>query len=292
MAYSNPAMQGRLHASLKFAVGISRLRFWIYTGGTYVVGIALGMPSWDVFYQPDYYLYLLYFFIPANIFIYGVNDLWDGATDCLNPKKQEKEHLLLSGERRSLRILLILVGLFSFGLLFVQNWTERAIFLLFLFLSYFYSAPPFRFKEIPVLDFSSNMLYIMSGIFGFYLAASALPSPLLIGAGFCHIAAMHIFSAVPDIDCDREAGVRTTAVLVGYTGALLLCLVFWALFAAFVVYIAGGHPLSLLALVYPALPALLLVRTAVSIDRIYWYLPCINTALGGLAFVVLTYLKM
>jgi len=292
MAYGNLATQGRLHAGLRFAVGISRLRFWIYTGGTYVVGIALGMPSWDIFYQPDYYLYLLYFFIPANIFIYGVNDLWDGATDRLNPKKKDKEHLLLPEERRTLRILLILVGLFSFGLLFIQDWTERALFLLFLFLSYSYSAPPLRFKEIPVLDFSSNMLYILPGIFGFYLAAGALPSPLLIGAGFCHIAAMHIFSAVPDIDCDREAGIRTTPVVVGYTGALLLCLVFWALFAGIVVLLAGGHPLSLLALVYPALPALLLLKHRISIDRVYWYLPFINTALGGLAFGALVYLKM
>ncbi len=292
MSFADAAGRERMHASLHLALTVSRLRFWIYTGGTYVVGVALGMPDWSVFFTPAYYLYLFYFFIPANIFIYGVNDLWDGATDGINPKKQEKEHLLIDGERRDLVLLLGIVLAVSAGLFLVQDWTERAVFLSFLFLAYFYSAPPFRFKEVPVLDFSSNMLYIMPGIFGFYLAAGTLPSPLLVAMGFCHIAAMHIFSAVPDIDCDRKAGITTTAVRVGYRPALLLCLVFWTLFAGIVIVLAVGHPLALPVLVYPAIPALLLLKKSLSIDRTYWYLPFINTALGGLAFAVLVYLKM
>ncbi|HDQ08604.1 MAG TPA: prenyltransferase [Methanoculleus sp.] len=281
-----------MHASLHLALTVSRFRFWCYTGGTYVVGVALGMPDWGVFFTPAYYLYLFHFFVPANIFIYGINDLWDGATDGINPKKQGKEHLLIDGERRDLVLLLGMVAVFSAGLLLVQDWTGRAVFLAFLFLAYFYSAPPLRFKETPLLDFSSNMLYIMPGIFGFTLAAGALPPPLLIAAGFCHIAAMHIFSAIPDIECDRKAGIMTTAVWVGFRPALILCLIFWTVFATIVLALAGGHPLALPVLIYPALPALLLLRESVTINRIYWYLPFVNTALGGLAFDVLVYLKM
>ncbi len=292
MSFAEANARERVHASLHLALAVSRLRFWIYTGGTYVVGVALGMSDWGVFFTPAYYLYLVYFFIPANIFIYGINDLWDGATDGINSKKQEKEHLLIDGERRDLVVLLAVVAALSAGLLLVQDWTERALFLAFLFLAYFYSAQPLRFKEVPVLDFSSNMLYILPGIFGFYLAAGALPSSLLVAAGFSHIAAMHIFSAIPDIDCDRKAGITTTAVRVGFRPALLLCLVFWTLFAAFVLWLAGGHPLALPVLIYPALPAILLLCESISIDRVYWYLPFINTALGGLAFGALVYLKM
>jgi 4-hydroxybenzoate polyprenyltransferase len=292
MPFADATARDRVHASLHLALSVSRFRFWIYTGGTYVVGVALGMPDWGIFFTPAYYLYLLYFFVPANIFIYGVNDLWDGATDGINPKKQEKEHLLIDGERRDLVLLLAVVAAFSAGLLFVQDWTERGIFLAFLFLAYFYSAPPLRFKETPVLDFSSNMLYIMPGIFGFYLAAGALPSPLLVAAGFCHIAAMHIFSAVPDIACDRAAGITTTAVWLGYRPALLLCLFFWTLFAGIVLVLAGGNSLALPVLIYPALPAILLLGRTIAIERVYWYLPFVNTTLGGLAFAALVYLKM
>jgi 4-hydroxybenzoate polyprenyltransferase len=56
-----------------FSLKVPRPRFWIYTGGTYVVGYALGFTLLGDFFRPEYYLYLLYFFFPANIFIYGVN---------------------------------------------------------------------------------------------------------------------------------------------------------------------------------------------------------------------------
>jgi len=54
---------------LPLAFTISRFRFWIYTGGTFVLGVALGMENWQIFFSPLYYLYLFYFFFPANLFI-------------------------------------------------------------------------------------------------------------------------------------------------------------------------------------------------------------------------------
>ncbi|MDK2989306.1 MAG: hypothetical protein PWR16_835 [Methanoculleus sp.] len=36
------------------------------------------------------------------------------------------------------------------------------------------------------------------------------------------------------------------------------------------------------------LAALALVRRSLSIDRVYWYLPYVNTGLGGLVFVLAT----
>ncbi|MBC7111854.1 MAG: prenyltransferase, partial [Methanothermobacter sp.] len=70
-----------------FLFRISRFRFWIYTGGTYVIGYTLAASGFADFLSPAYYLYLIYFFFPASIFIYGVNDWWDEETDILNPKK-------------------------------------------------------------------------------------------------------------------------------------------------------------------------------------------------------------
>lgn len=45
-----------------FLVGISRFRFWIYTGGTYVIGYTLAAKGFTDFLSPAYYIYLLYFF--------------------------------------------------------------------------------------------------------------------------------------------------------------------------------------------------------------------------------------
>ena len=276
-----------MNSLFSLAVSVSRFRFWIYTGGTYVVGYALGMESWLAFFQPVYILYLIYFFFPANVFIYGVNDYWDGETDRMNARKDGQEHRLDEGERQGLRTVLWGVTALSVFLLFFQDTGARLIFLSFLGLAYFYSAPPLRFKQIPFLDFSSNMLYIMPGIFGFYLASGTFPPVVLVVAGFLHIAAMHLFSAIPDIACDREAGITTTAVLIGRNASLALCLVFWTVFAFLVTDLAGYFPLSFLAFLLPAVPLSLLVSSTLPIETVYRYLPLLNTALGGLTFVVL-----
>ena len=268
-----------------FALSVSRFRFWIYTGGTYVVGYALGMDHWHAFLRPEYAVYLFYFFIPANIFIYGVNDLWDEETDRENPKKEEKEYKFSPADRKALIVLLSLIAAGSFVLLLLQDWTARAVFLAFLGLSYFYSARPLRFKEIPLLDFSANMLYIMPGIFGYYLAGGDLPPLLFVLGGYLHISAMHVFSAIPDIEYDRAAGITTTAVLLGERASLVLCTLFWAVLSILVITLSGYHPASVLVLLYPAVPFAVLINEKRDAGSLYWYLPFINTSLGGILFL-------
>lgn len=272
---------------LSFLFKISRFRFWIYTGGTYVVGYALGATLFSDFLRPEYYIYLIYFFLPANIFIYGVNDYWDQDTDELNPKKDEKEHRLKTREKSKLLYTLYLLTGLSLILMFFQNWGERLIFAGFLFLSYFYSAPPLRFKEKPFLDFSSNLLYIMPGLFAYYLVSGVLPSWLILLGAYFHISAMHIFSAIPDIEYDSKSGIRTTPVAIGQKPALILTLVFWILLSAIVIYLAQFHILSFLVILYPLFPLSLLLFPKLNIENLYWYLPYLNTALGGLLFLFL-----
>lgn len=73
-------------------IKISRPRFWIYELGPYLIGIlgalsVTGMSFSDVEIR-RLTLFALYFFVPANIWIYGINDIYDYETDKLNPKKQ------------------------------------------------------------------------------------------------------------------------------------------------------------------------------------------------------------
>lgn len=271
---------------LRYILKLSRFRFWIYTGGPFVVGYALGAPELEAFFALDYYVYLLYFFLPANIFIYGVNDYWDEDTDKLNKKKDERELRVTDRDKRRLIwILWATVGVSAVLMVFQDN-LERILFLMFLSLSYFYSARPLRFKSIPILDFSSNMLYIMPGIFAYYLAGGQLPPLLLVLAGYFHIAAMHLFSAVPDIECDRRAGISTTAVVLGERRSLMLVAAFWSIFSALVIYLTDLHPLSILVLMFPAFPLALLIDRGKDINKLYWRLPYVNNLLGGLLFSV------
>lgn len=272
---------------ISFAFKISRFRFWIYTGGTYVVGYALGASVIGDFLRPEYYIYLFYFFFPANIFIYGVNDYWDHETDKLNPKKDEKEYRIHNREREKLlKVIYFVVGI-SIILILFQNITEISIFLIFLFLSYFYSAKPLRFKTRPFLDFSSNYLYIIPGIFAYYLVTQSIPQTIILIGAYLHISAMHIFSAIPDIEYDKEAGINTTPVFIGKKLSLGLCLIFWILLSFIVIDLANFYLLSFLVFLYPLFPLIILLNRNVRIEKVYWYLPYVNIALGGLLFFAL-----
>ncbi len=275
-----------------FAIRLSRPRFWIYTAGTYVVGYAIGMANWHDFLVPAYAAALVYFFFPANLFIYGVNDLFDEATDQANPKKDEREYRF-SGADRNRVILLVALSLLATLLLGAAAPDPRLLAVLvgFLFLAGFYSAPPLRFKQVPFLDFCSNYLYVLPGVYGFVLASGKVPPGWLLVGGFLHIAAMHLFSAVPDIACDRSAGIMTTAVLLGRKRSLILCLILWSGLAAITLTASGLHPLSLAVLAYPAVPAVLLARPGLPVETVYWRLPALNTMLGGLLFTAMVVTK-
>ncbi len=272
--------------SLKLAYRVSRPRFWFYLAGPFTVGCIWGVERFLDLATPEFFFYLLYFLLPANVFLYGVNDYWDRDTDLLNPKKDRMEYLVQDAERDQLRRILIAIFSCSVLLLILQkNMGERLIFGSFLFLAYFYSAKPLRFKASPFLDFASNVLYIFPGVFAYYMVTGLMPPPVVLVASSLHAWAMHLFSAIPDIEWDRKVDLTTTAVLVGEQASMLLCLVFWSTFAALIFRMGDGSPLSLLPLVYPALVLTLLVHRKEA-GSVYWLYPYINTGLGGLLFLI------
>lgn len=267
---------------IKLAFDVSRYRFWLYLGGTYFTGYIIGAAKLDDFLSLDLFYHLFYFMIPANIFLYGINDLFDRDTDQFNLKKENKEIRIRKQEERDLKTILLATQFFSLVALIIQdNWAQRSIFILFIFLSYAYSSPPFRFKARPILDFSSNILYALPGIFGYYQITSQFPPLLIIVALFLWTGAMHLFSAIPDIEADAKAEVTTTAVYVGRTLSLWICFVFWFTFIFITVVIYHAYtPLSYIAFLYPVIPLLLLFGKGLDIEKIYWWYPYINGMLG------------
>jgi 4-hydroxybenzoate polyprenyltransferase len=132
----------------------------------------------------------------------------------------------------------------------------------------------------------------MPGIYAFYLVSGSLPSIMILFGAYMHISAMHIFSAIPDIEYDREVGINTTPVYIGEKASLLLCLFFWLGLSFIVIYLANFFPLSFLVLLYPLFPILILIKSSIKIDKVYWYLPYVNTVLGGLLFTSLVIYKV
>ncbi len=265
---------------------LSRPRFWFYIAGTFFVGFSYGIDSLNDF-NFRFLILFLYFLIPANLLVYSINDLVDEEVDSVNTKKEDKE-IRVDNSNRSLVAKSFYISLFlSFIVMcFLRDEISAILFIIFLFFGIFYSAPPFRFKTKVFFDFFSNAFYIIPGIIGFYEISATLPNIVYVVAGSLWAFAMHLFSAVVDIDADRKAGITTSATFLGKNKSLLLCLLFWGL-AWILVWYKGIFSLFIyLYLIYPLLPIYLLINKKVDLEKLYWFYPIINIVLGFLLFIL------
>lgn len=261
-------------------VRISRPRFWLYLFGPYLVGLAAGASSTSDLLKFDSILFGLYFLLPANLLVYGINDIFDFETDRLNPKKVEYEMLVRPETHRALWIWIAVLNLPFIAVAIIRAGGSLPTLAAFLLVSIFYSAPPVRAKQIPFLDSLFNILYILPGVFAFQMLTGNLPPLGVIVSAAFWTAAMHAYSAIPDIEADRAASVTTIATLLGKTGTLMFCV------AAFVAAAVFAHPY--LGFVATALCLVYVSMVAVSIAGekndhvfvVYKYFPLINAGAG------------
>lgn len=270
--------------SLRYLFSVTRPRFWLYLGGPYLLGYSAASASPYALLKPEFWVYLLYFLLPANLLLYGANDLGDADTDALNPKKGTMEAQMGGRAKPLARAVAASLAVGAAALAWLPNWPAKGAMALFLFLSLGYSLPPFRFKARPFLDMASNVLYAMPGFVGYLQAGGTGFDPMVLTFAWCWTASMHLFSAIPDIDSDRQAGVATAATVLGERRSLALCAVLWG---ASAISLASGQvlwPWCLLASAYPIVPLLLLFRPSIGLSRVYWAFPIINGLLGMFAF--------
>ncbi|GGM60666.1 4-hydroxybenzoate polyprenyltransferase [Halarchaeum rubridurum] len=252
----------------------SRPRFWLYLAGPALVGVAYAADGVADLRSLPALALVAYFLVPANVYLYGVNDVYDADVDAENPKKENKE-VRYRGER-GVVALVALTGVLGLGL---AAWLPRAApwILGFLALGWAYSAPP-RLKTKPPLDSLSNGLYVLPGVAAYAAVGGALPPLLAVAGGWLWTMAMHTFSAIPDIAPDRRAGIDTTATVLGERRALAYCGACWLCAAgAFALLdLRAGFLFGL----YPVL-ALALDLGDVDLSRAYWWFPALNTVVGG-----------
>ncbi|MDH2442503.1 prenyltransferase [Amnibacterium sp. CER49] len=277
-------------ATLRRLLALSRPRFWVYLLGPWAIGIvaASGDPP-----DPRLLVLGLWCTLPANLLIYGVNDLYDRPSDRINGKKGSYEALLDPSEDRTLVVAILATNLPFLALLPFLPLAAIAWAAVLLVLGVGYSAPPLRFKARPFLDSASNLLYAVPGLVAFTTATSATPSPALVVAAALWCAAMHAFSAVPDIDADRSAGVPTIATRLGARGTLVVCLVLWLVAAALVVpalpVFALAAGLAYLLLGVASLRAVGGARP--SLFALYRIFPVVNTVVGAGLFFSIFWLR-
>jgi len=213
----------------------------------------------------------LYFLIPYNLAMYGINDVFDYESDLRNPRKGGVEGALLDPKVHRITLWAALITNIPFLVYLVLvgtplSWLVLAVSV---FAVIAYSAPKLRFKERPFLDSITSATHFVSpAVYGVVLAAG-VAAPLwfrpslwcLLAAFFLWGMASHAFGAVQDIVADRDADISSIATVIGAKSTVR-----FSLFA----YLAAG--ILLLFTLWPGpLAAILLIPYAIMVAP-FWNL--------------------
>ena len=273
---------------LKRIISLSRPRFWLYELGTFAIGVLIASTVRGDFLDPLVLLYGFYFLFPANLLIYGINDIYDYETDMLNPKKTGYEHVLPKELHTKIFKAILVTNTIFVMAVFSTPFFAIISFALFIFFASFYSAPPIRAKARPFLDsFFSAGHYIATGAFGFFLVGGQGSVAFPVMAGMAWAIAMHAYSAVPDIQADGDANLATIATTLNAKPTIWLCLFLYTV-SAVIAFFYIGYIAVLFYLPYAAMMSLSLRADDTKLMKLYTYFPTINALIGmGIFFAVL-----
>lgn len=178
----------------------------------------------------------LFFLIPYNLLMYGINDVFDYESDLRNPRKGGAEGALLDP---SLHRTVLWAGVVTAApLLVAMLWLAGddhplswAVLAVSLFAVAAYSVPVLRFKERPVIDsITSSTHFVSPAVYGLAVAGAELDLGLaaILTAFFCWGMASHAFGAVQDVVPDREGGISSIATAFGAATTVRIALALWA----------------------------------------------------------------
>ena len=200
----------------------------------------------------------VFFLVPYNLAMYGINDVFDYESDLRNPRKGGTHGAVL--DRRMHRITLWAAALscvpFVLYLVVVGSPASWLVLAASLFFVVFYSAPPLRLKEVPFADSVTSSIHFFSpAVYGLVLAGAIWTWQL--GAVILAFAlwgvASHAFGAVQDVVADREAGISSIATARGARWTVWFSLVCYAAAGAVMLTTTWPGPLAaLVALLYIA----------------------------------------
>lgn len=224
----------------------SRPLSWVNTGYPFAVAYFVSTGRIDV----TLVVGTLFFLIPYNLAMYGINDVFDYESDLVNPRKGGIEGAVVAPRfhRPILWASFIACAPFIAFLVAAGDWSSSAVLALSLVAVVAYSVKGLRFKERPFLDsITSSVHFVSPALFGIVLAHSAVDSTqwLALTAFFLWGVASHAFGAVQDVVSDRNGGIRSIATVMGAA---------WTVRFAVVSYSLAGVALALTPGVVPWLP--------------------------------------
>ncbi|MFZ2964863.1 MAG: prenyltransferase [Rhodoglobus sp.] len=198
----------------------------------------------------------IFFLIPYNLAMYGINDVFDYESDLRNPRKGGVEGAVLDTRMHRPTIIASVVTTVPFVvyLVVVGSPVSWAVLAISLFAVVAYSAKGLRFKEKPFLDsITSSTHFVSPAVYGLVLAGAVVTPQLwaLLAAFFLWGMASHAFGAVQDVTADREAGISSIATVIGARTTARLSLVLYLLAGTLLLVTEWPGPLAaILALPY------------------------------------------
>lgn len=241
-------------STVRTVLGSSRPLSWVNTAFPFGAAYLLGGGGLDV----AFWVGCLFFLVPYNLLMYGINDVFDYESDLRNPRKGGVEGVVLDrGLHAATLWSAVLTPVpFVVALLGWGSPVAAVVLVVSLFAVVAYSAPVLRFKERPFLDSVTSSTHFASpALYGLVLAdarggevAWDLAVWAALGGFFLWGMGSHAFGAVQDVRADREAGIGSIGTVMGARVTT------WF---ATVCYLAGG--VALLALPWPGWLTALLV---------------------------------
>jgi 4-hydroxybenzoate polyprenyltransferase len=198
----------------------------------------------------------IFFLVPYNLAMYGINDVFDYESDLRNPRKGGVEGAVLDRRMHRPTIIAALVTTVPFVIYLVVvgsplSWLVLAISL---FAVVAYSAPGLRFKERPFLDsLTSSTHFVSPAVYGLALAGAVFTPQLwlVLVAFFLWGIGSHAFGAVQDVIADREANISSIATVIGARATVRLSVVAYLLAGVLLLFVAWPAQLAaVLALPY------------------------------------------
>jgi 4-hydroxybenzoate polyprenyltransferase len=234
---------------------LTRQLFWASRPVSWInTAYPFAMAYWLVSHKLDgaFWVGTLFFLVPYNLLMYGINDVFDYESDMRNPRKGGIEGSVLHPKwhKPTLLVSFLLPIPFLAYLAVSGNPMSVALLAVFVFTVIAYSAKGMRFKEIPLLDsITSASHFVGPMLVGLAYAGFDLRSgtSLKVTTAFALWGmASHAFGAVQDIRADREAKISSIATALGAKGTVWFALIAYLL--AGLILLAGIWPIPLTAI--------------------------------------------
>lgn len=205
---------------MKSAIAIvqsSRPISWVNTAFPFGVAYLLTAREFDAIF----WVGSIFFLVPYNLLMYGINDVFDYESDLANPRKGGVEGALLAPKLH--KPVLISSVISSLPFLLFLFWAGSFVADLILALTVFtviaYSIKGLRFKEIPFVDSITSALHFTGPlVYGIAMGGADVietPAILIVMSLFFWSMASHAFGAVQDVRADRLARIGSVATTIG-----------------------------------------------------------------------------